>query len=135
MTDAVSPSVSPAISPTQHRTGGWATVIDAVPRLLFLLYLVAFLAYIFVPLGVMGAATFNTSRFPTVTPWLGTTLDWFTALANDQAMRAALVTSFVVAAGVIAISLPVGTAAALVLTSLHGRATTPRFSFVGSKRR
>lgn len=100
------------------------TFIDAVPRLLFIVYLVAFLAYVFVPLGVMGAATFNTSRFPTVTPWLGTTLEWFTALAADQAMRASLVTSFVIAIGVIAISLPVGTAAALLLTSLHGRANS-----------
>ncbi len=122
MTAATSLSAASPASTSLRRTSGWAAAIDAIPRLLFLLYLVALLAYIFVPLGVMGAATFNTSRFPTVTPWLGTTLDWFTALANDQAMRDALVTSFLIAAGVIAFSLPVGTAAALVLTSLHGRA-------------
>ena len=47
------------------------------------IYLWVFLAYLFLPLAIMAAATFNTSRFPTVTPWLGTTTRWFEALYND----------------------------------------------------
>jgi spermidine/putrescine transport system permease protein len=70
----------------------------------------------------MAAATFNSSRFPTVSPWLGFTLQWFNALWEDRAMWDALITSILVAAGVIAISVPVGTSAALLLTSLHSRA-------------
>src|SRR6185437_16303783 len=40
------------------------------------IYLTVFFIYLYVPLVIMGAATFNSSRFPTVTPWLGTTLKW-----------------------------------------------------------
>jgi spermidine/putrescine transport system permease protein len=101
----------------------WATVISAVlPKVIFIAYMVLFFAYLFLPLGVMAGATFNTSKFPTVTPWLGTTLEWFNALWADQAMWRALRLSLLISAGVIAISIPVGTAAALLLTSLQQRA-------------
>ncbi|MEO4001671.1 ABC transporter permease [Mesorhizobium sp. CAU 1732] len=95
---------------------------DRIARGLFGLYLVAFFVYLFAPLAIMGAATFNTSRFPTVTPWQGTTLQWFSALWADRAMWQALWTSVIIAVCVVAIALPVGTAAALILTSLHSRA-------------
>jgi spermidine/putrescine transport system permease protein len=90
-------------------------------KLLLNAYLVLFFLYIFAPLAIMGAAAFNTSRFPTVTPWLGTTLDWFVALWNDGTMWGALGTSLLVGLGVILVSVPVGTAAALVLDSLGGK--------------
>lgn len=95
---------------------------ERIADLLLGAYLVLFFAYLFAPLVVMGAATFNTSRFPTVTPWQGTTLQWFQALWADRAMWTALYTSLIVGAAVVAVALPVGTAAALVLTSLHARA-------------
>ena len=63
---------------------------DRISRLLFGFYMVAFFVYLFLPLAVMGAATFNTSRFPTVIPWQGTTLKWFAELWNDRAMWQAL---------------------------------------------
>jgi spermidine/putrescine transport system permease protein len=85
-------------------------------------YLALFFAYLFLPLVVMGAATFNTSRFPTVTPWLGTTVKWFGELAADERMWAALWSSLVVAAAVIFIAIPIGVLAALFLTGLQGRA-------------
>ena len=53
---------------------------DRIRSALVTLYLVVFFAYLFLPLIIMTAATFNTSRFPTVAPWLGFTLDWFTVL-------------------------------------------------------
>jgi ABC-type spermidine/putrescine transport system, permease component II len=87
-------------------------------------YLVVFFGYLFLPLGIMAAATFNTSRFPTVTPWMGFTLDWFSALWADQRMWQALGTSLLVAAGVIALAVPLGLAAALLLDRLHSRART-----------
>lgn len=85
-------------------------------------YVVLFLLYLFLPLGIMVVATFNTSRFPTVTPWLGTTTRWFEVLWNDQQMWRALWNSFIVAFAVIAVSVPVGIAGAMLLSSLHRRA-------------
>jgi spermidine/putrescine transport system permease protein len=70
----------------------------------------------------MAVATFNTSRFPTVTPWLGTSLKWFDALANDSAMWDALVSSLIVGVAVIALSVPLGVSAAMLLNGLHRRA-------------
>lgn len=87
-------------------------------------YLVLFFGYLFLPLAIMAAATFNTSRFPTVTPWMGFTLDWFTALWADQRMWQALGTSLLIGAGVIAVAVPLGLAAALLLDRLHSRART-----------
>ena len=95
---------------------------DRIARTLFGFYMVAFFVYLFAPLTVMVAATFNTSRFPTVTPWQGTTLQWFSELWVDNAMWQSLWTSIMVAFFVVLIALPVGTAAALILTSLHARA-------------
>ncbi|MDB5526464.1 MAG: binding--dependent transport system inner rane component family protein [Rhizobium sp.] len=116
-----------ALEITKQRDRGagqnWLTAIaDVLPRIIFAIYMVLFFAYLFLPLAVMAAATFNTSKFPTVTPWLGTTLEWFRALWADQAMWQSLRLSLVICAGVIAISLPVGMAAALFLNSLHSRA-------------
>ncbi len=93
-------------------------------RLLTGAYLVLFFGYLFLPLGIMAAATFNSSRFPTVTPWMGFTLNWFQALWDDQRMWAALGTSLMVGAGVIALAVPLGLAAALLLDRLHSRAKT-----------
>lgn len=87
-------------------------------------YLVLFFAYLFLPLGIMAAATFNSSRFPTVTPWMGFTLNWFQALWDDGRMWAALGTSLMVGAGVIGLAVPLGLAAALLLDRLHSRAKT-----------
>lgn len=95
-----------------------------VRRFLTRTYLVLFFGYLFVPLGIMGAAAFNTSRFPTVTPWTGFTLQWFPALFADQRLWQALGTSLIVAAGVIAVAVPLGLAGALLLNRLHSRART-----------
>lgn len=95
---------------------------DRIGRVLFVFYMAAFFIYLFAPLVVMSAATFNTSRFPTITPWQGTTLQWFSALWKDGAMWQSVWTSIVVAFFVVLVAIPVGTAAALILTSLHARA-------------
>lgn len=105
---------------------------EAIRNALFALYFVAFFAYLFLPLVIMGAATFNESRFPTVTPWQGTTLQWFNELWADAAMWQSLWTSVVIAFFVVLVSLPIGTAAALVLTSLHQRARGPLYAVMVS---
>ncbi|MFV0294105.1 MAG: ABC transporter permease [Paracoccus sp. (in: a-proteobacteria)] len=91
-----------------------------------------FAIYLFAPLVIMSAAAFNASRFPTVIPWQDTTLDWFRAMWADRAMWDALWTSVVVAFFVVLISVPVGTAAALVLTTLHSRARSFAYALMVS---
>lgn len=105
---------------------------ERIFRGLFVLYLLAFVAYLFAPLLIMSAAAFNESRFPTVIPWQGTTLDWFSAMWADAAMWSALWTSAVVAFFVVLVALPVGTAAALVLTTLHARARSLAYAVMVS---
>ena len=105
---------------------------DRIFRGLFVLYLLAFVAYLFAPLLIMGVAAFNESRFPTVIPWQGTTLDWFSAMWADAAMWKALWTSAIVAVLVVVVALPVGTAAALVLTTLHSRARSMAYAVMVS---
>jgi spermidine/putrescine transport system permease protein len=85
-------------------------------------YLAIFFVYLFSPLVIMGIATFNDSRFPTVTPWRGGTLKWFAALWADENMREALWNSIWVGLAVIALSVPIGIGAALLLTGLAPRA-------------
>ncbi len=87
-------------------------------------YLGIFFLYLFLPLIVMSVATFNSSRFPTVTPWQETTLKWFGALAADGQMWDSLWTSLAVGVGVIVVAVPIGVAAALFLTDLQTRAKT-----------
>lgn len=106
-------------------TQRWSqSILGAMPKIVFGAYMVLFFAYLLVPLGVMAAAAFNASKFPTVTPWQGATLQWFEALWVDQSMWRALGLSLAIGACVVAISIPVGTAAALFLTSLQGRTRT-----------
>lgn len=105
---------------------------DRIFRAMFVFYLAAFGIYLFAPLAIMGAAAFNESRFPTVIPWQGTTLDWFAAMWADRAMWQALWTSVVIAFFVVVIAIPVGTAAALVLTTLHARARSFAYALMVS---
>ncbi|GHE20323.1 ABC transporter permease [Halomonas urumqiensis] len=85
-------------------------------------YVVVFFGYLFLPLIIMAAATFNDSRFPTVTPWGGTTLRWFGELAADGSMWQALANSAIVALGVLVVAVPIGIATALFLNTVSSRA-------------
>jgi spermidine/putrescine transport system permease protein len=105
---------------------------DRIFRGIFALYLAVFAFYLLAPLVIMGAAAFNTSRFPTVIPWQGTTLDWFSAMWADAAMWRAFRLSIIIAVAVVIVTVPIGTAAALVLTSLHARARGVAYAFMVS---
>lgn len=89
--------------------------------LLFHIYMGLFLAYMIIPLIVMGGAAFNDSRFPSVLPWRGGTLRWFTELWADERMWIAFRNTLVVAVAVAALSVLVGTAAAIVVNNVAGR--------------
>lgn len=101
-------------------------------RFFFGLYLTAFFLYLFAPLIVMGAAAFNDSRFPTITPWRGTTLQWFDAMLADSGMWNALGVSLLVGLGVVVLALPIGTAAALLLTTMQARAKSVLYALMVS---
>ena len=88
---------------------------------LFHLYLVLFLGYLLIPLIVMGGAAFNDSRFPSVYPWVGWTDRWFVDLWRDGRMWNAFRNTLYVAVAVVVISVPVGTAAAILINSVGGR--------------
>jgi spermidine/putrescine transport system permease protein len=84
-------------------------------------YIVFFFLYLFAPLLVMSLAAFNDYPYPSVTQWRGFTLRWFGELARDTRMGQGLVNSLLIALGVIAVSLPLGLAGALILTRLESR--------------
>lgn len=82
-------------------------------------YMALFFAYLFLPLLFMGVVAFNASSLPQVSPWEGFTLKWFGELFQDDQMWQALTHSLIVGAAVVAISVPIGLAAGLLLTRLH----------------
>src|SRR6185369_5897443 len=92
----------------QDQDGGHREMTGRASTVVMKVYLAIFFIYLYVPLIVMGGATFNTSRFPTVTPWLGTTTKWFGDLAADNRMWDALVNSLIVGGFVILVSVPIG---------------------------
>ncbi|HUR44059.1 MAG TPA: ABC transporter permease [Aestuariivirga sp.] len=90
-------------------------------EILLRIYMVIFLAYMLLPLIVMGGAALNDSRFPSVWPWVGLTGRWFEDLWNDQIMWTAGRNTLLVAAAVVIMAVPIGTAAAILINSLRGR--------------
>ncbi len=89
---------------------------------LFHLYMGLFLAYLLIPLFVMGGAAFNASKLPTILPWKGFTDQWFVELWNDKRIWVAVRNTLFVALAVVAIAVPIGTAAAILINSIGGRA-------------
>ena len=94
----------------------------AVPRTLLGLYLLAFFAFLFGPLAVMGVTAFNTSAYPQVAPFEGFTLHWFADLARDDDLMRGLANSLRIGALVVLLSVPLGLAGALVMQQVYARA-------------
>jgi spermidine/putrescine transport system permease protein len=91
-------------------------------RLILQIYMGLFLVFMLAPLVVMGGAAVNDSRFPSVYPWKGLTDRWFIDLWNDPRMWTSIRNTIFVAIAVVAIAVPVGTAAAILLNSLQAKA-------------
>jgi spermidine/putrescine transport system permease protein len=94
----------------------------AFGRFLIRLYVAVFLFYMLAPLVIMGGAALNDSRFPSVYPWVGFTGRWFVDLWGDPRMWIAIRNTVLVAAAVVALSVPIGTAAAILINGLQSRA-------------
>ena len=85
------------------------------------LYMALFLIYLLLPLLVMGGAAFNDSKLPTIYPWKGLTDRWFIAMWNDGRIWTSLRNTFLVALAVVVLSVPIGTAGAILVNSISGR--------------
>lgn len=101
-------------------------------RICFALYLAVFFLYLLGPLMVMGVSAFNTPQYPQVWPIEGLTLDWFGLLFADQDMMAGLRTSVWIGLLVVALSVPVGLAGALVMTQISRRVRSTYYLVVVS---
>ena len=89
-------------------------------QLIFKIYIAIFFAYMLLPLIIMGGAALNDSRFPSVYPWKGLTDRWFIDLWNDPRMWTSSFNTVLVALGVVALSVPIGTAAAILINNIKG---------------
>ena len=102
-------------------------MISSLPRPVWLrtatmLYIAAFLIFLFLPLLVVAVFAFNDASYP-APPWRGFTLDWFlgnaaagrVGLFRDSELLGSIWTSVVVATWVTALSVTVGTANAFLM--------------------
>jgi spermidine/putrescine transport system permease protein len=94
---------------------------DRVRKFFTLLFVLGFFVYLFGPLIIMGLTAFNSSAFPRVTPWECFTAEWFSVLANDDKLIRGLRNSFFISLGVVALSVPLGLAGALMLSQVKDR--------------
>jgi spermidine/putrescine transport system permease protein len=94
------------------------------------LYMVLFLVFLLAPLVVMSGAAFNDSKLPSIVPWKGWTTMWFTEMIRDERMMLAFVNTLWVAVAVAVISIVVGTASAILINSVSGKARTVLYSMM-----
>lgn len=85
-------------------------------------YVFLFFLYLFGPLIVMSITAFNTPNYPQAWPFEAFTLDWFVKLWNHRQMMEGLVNSFIIGLGVVAVSVPVGLAASIIMNQIYHRA-------------
>lgn len=88
-------------------------------RLTIGLYILFFFAYLFGPLILMSVTAFNSSSFPRVSPWQCFTFEWFGELVRDATLMKGFWNSLIIGIGVVAVSVPLGLAGAIMLTQLN----------------
>ena len=97
-------------------------------RLATVLFVVAFLLFLFMPLATVAAFAFNNAPYP-APPWQGFTLDWFfgneslgrTGLFLDEELLGSIVTSLLVASWVTLLSIVIGTTNAFLMERMRFR--------------
>jgi spermidine/putrescine transport system permease protein len=104
----------------------------SIQSLLLGFYILLFFMFLFAPLIMMSMAAFNDVEFPQVVPWEGFTTRWFPALFRDALMMEGIVNSIWIGIGVMALSVPIGLAAAIVMTQVHKRLQTVYYTIVVS---
>ena len=93
-----------------------------VCRFMLCFYLVLFFSFLFGPLLIMAVTAFNPPSYPQAWPIEGFTLDWFAKLIADRNVIEGLNNSFIIGAFVVALSVPLGLAGAIVMTQVYSRA-------------
>lgn len=83
-------------------------------RITLSLWLAAGLVFLYLPLGLLVAYSFNAGRLVTV--WAGFSTHWYASVFADPAILRAALLSLAVAAGSASIATMLGTAVALILT-------------------
>ena len=97
------------------------------------MYIFIFFAYLFGPLIVMSITAFNSAEFPSISPWECFSFRWFNegkiaydgqhlaGLLTDKNLHDGIVKSLFIGFGVVILTVPIGMAAAIVLTQVHSR--------------
>jgi len=101
-------------------------------RLIFAVYIAIFFIYLLGPLAVMGVSAFNTPQYPQVWPFEAFTLEWFGLLFADADMMYGLRTSLWIGVLVVAISVPIGLAGAIIMTQITARLRSTYYLIVVS---
>lgn len=95
-------------------------------------YILVFFLYLFGPLVIMSASAFNTSTYPTITPWEGFTLHWFSDLASNDKIIEGFKNSLWIGFGVCALSVPIGLAGAIMMMQVPERSRPIYYTIVVS---
>lgn len=93
-------------------------------------YLVIFFGYLLGPLVVMGLTAFNSSSFPSVSPWACFTYEWFDVLFHDERILRGIKNSFIIGIGTVILSVSIGLAASLVLTQVWPRFRSTYYTII-----
>ncbi len=91
-------------------------------RVMMGFYIGLFFLFLFGPLIVMAISAFNTATYPQAYPIEGLTLSWFSVLFSDRGLMEGLWNSLIIGLMVVAVSVPLGLAGALVMTQVYSRA-------------
>ncbi|HEY9538311.1 MAG TPA: ABC transporter permease [Kiloniellaceae bacterium] len=105
---------------------------ESIRKLMVSFYILLFFGFLFAPLIMMTIAAFNDVSFPQVVPWEGFTLRWFPALMDDALMMEGFTNSIWIGLGVVCLSVPIGLAAAIVMTQVHRRVRSLYYTIVVS---
>ena len=97
------------------------------------IYILVFFTYLFGPLIIMSFTAFNSAEFPAITPWECFSFRWFNegkiaydgqhlaGLFTDWRLHDGLISSLIIGTGVVCLSVPIGMAAAIVLTQVKSQ--------------
>ena len=95
-------------------------------------YILVFFLYLFGPLVIMSASAFNTSTYPTITPWEGFTLHWFSDLADNDKIIDGFKNSLWIGVGVCLLSVPIALAGAIMMMQVPERTRPLYYTIVVS---